>query len=172
MFKKKGYRFEWKDLGDIQVGRPSLGLKTNVAVYRLMQFSLRDALVRHCGIEEASQLFVDAGELAGSEFCKNVLNTDLGFDEFVADLQSKLKELEIGILRVEEADLENMKFMVTVSDDLDCSGLPVSGETVCDYDEGFIAGILGTYTGEKFDVKEVDCWASGGRVCRFSANSQ
>ncbi len=64
-----------------------------------------------------------------------------------------------------------MKFVLTVSEDLDCSGLPVSGETVCDYDEGFIAGILNEYTQIEFDVKEVDCWASGGRVCRFTANA-
>ena len=46
--------------------------------------------------------------------------------------------------------------------------LPVTNETVCNYDEGFIAGILEAYTGKKYDVREVDCWASGDRVCRFS----
>jgi len=51
--------------------------------------------------------------------------------------------------------------------DLDCSGLPVSGETVCDYDEGFIAGIMHTYYGREFVAREIDCWASGGRICRF-----
>jgi hypothetical protein len=43
----------------------------------------------------------------------------------------------------------------------------VCGETVCTYDEGFIAGLLGEYTGLPFVVKEVDCWCSGDRVCRF-----
>ena len=60
-------------------------------------------------------------------------------------------------------------FTLTVEEDLDCSGLPVSGETVCDYDEGFIAGVLEAYTKKAFHVKEIDCWASGGRVCRFHA---
>ncbi|RKX74953.1 MAG: hypothetical protein DRP87_15715 [Spirochaetes bacterium] len=36
-------------------------------------------------------------------------------------------------------------------------------------DEGFFSGILGEFTGETFNVKEVDCWASGDRVCRFKA---
>jgi predicted hydrocarbon binding protein len=76
--------------------------------------------------------------------------------------------MKIGILRVEKADLERMEFVLTVDEDLDCSGLPFEGETVCDYDEGFIAGVLDTYTGKKFDVKEIDCWASGGRTCRFA----
>ena len=78
----------------------------------------------------------------------------------------------IGILRIEEADLDALSFTLTVEEDLDCSGLPVSDETVCEYDEGFIAGILNTYTGKNFVVKEVDCWASGERVCRFNANAK
>ena len=60
-----------------------------------------------------------------------------------------------------------MTFTLTVAEDLDCSGLPFSDEVVCQYDEGFIAGILEAYTGKPFHAKEVDCWASGDRVCRF-----
>jgi len=58
---------------------------------------------------------------------------------------------------------------VLASNDLDCSGLPPTDETVCDYDEGFIAGILNHYTKKKFEVKEIDCWASGKQTCRFRA---
>ena len=170
MFNLETYQFQWKDIGDIQEGRPNLGLNTNVAVYRLMQFTLRNVLLQEYGVEKANEIFVSAGKLAGSEFCKNVLDTNLDFSEFVADLQEKLKTLNIGILRVEEADIEKMQFVLTVAEDLDCSGLPASGETICDYDEGFISGILETYTGKVFEVKEVDCWTSGGRVCRFSAS--
>jgi hypothetical protein len=78
-----------------------------------------------------------------------------------------LSKLKIGILRVEKADLEKLNFTLTVAEDLDCSGLPVCEETICTYDEGFISGLLSEYTGRAFDVKEVDCWCSGDRVCRF-----
>ena len=61
-----------------------------------------------------------------------------------------------------------MSFTLTVSEDLDCSGLPSTDEVVCHYDEGFIAGILNAYTGKSFTAKEIDCWASGDRVCRFA----
>jgi hypothetical protein len=74
----------------------------------------------------------------------------------------------IGILRTEKADWANQTLMLTISEDLDCSGLPVSEETVCDFDEGFLAGILAAYSGQEFDVKEINCWLSGGRVCRFA----
>jgi len=60
-----------------------------------------------------------------------------------------------------------LNFTLTVAEDLDCSGLPVFQETICTYDEGFISGLLSEYTGREFDVKEVDCWCSGDRVCRF-----
>ena len=33
--------------------------------------------------------------------------------------------------------------------------------------EGFISGLLSAHTGKEFSVKEVDCWCSGDRVCRF-----
>lgn len=47
--------------------------------------------------------------------------------------------------------------------------LPVLGETVCNYDEGFLSGILSVYTGKPYAAIEIDCWATGDRVCRFRA---
>ena len=61
---------------------------------------------------------------------------------FLTALHTRLAELKVGILRVEKADFENGELVVTVHEDLDCSGLPESGELVCRYDEGFIAGII------------------------------
>lgn len=170
MFKEKqsDHGFQWKDLGNIDEGRPNLGPTTLVAVYRLMQYTMRNVLITEYDPHTASQILVKAGWLAGSEFCRNVLDTKIEFNEFISDLQRKLKSMGIGILRVEKSDLEKMEFVLTVDEDLDCSGLPFVGETVCDYDEGFIAGIMDTYTGKEFDVKEIDCWASGERTCRFS----
>lgn len=170
--ERSEYLFKWEDLGDIAEGRPNLGPTTLLTVYRLLQFTLRDVLIKEYDVATASSIFQKAGHLAGSEFCKNVLNTELDFNDFVANLQEKLKTLNIGVLRIEKADLEKMNFVLTVAEDLDCSGLPESDEMVCDYDEGFIAGILDTYTGKRFEVKEVDCWASGGRVCRFNVSLQ
>lgn len=169
MFKEERdfNRFSWEDLGDLKLGRPNLGLSVSVSVYRLLQYTLRDVLITKLGVNTANEIFIEAGRLAGKEFCKNLLNLNLEFNEFIAQLQRVLQELKIGILRIEEMDLDNMKMLLTVAEDLDCSGLPVSDETVCEYDEGFIAGILEAYTGKNFYVKEIDCWASGDRVCRF-----
>lgn len=161
------YQFQWDDLGDIDLGRPNLGQMVPVAVYRLAQYTMREALAQRYGDETAGELLRESGWIAGREFCLNVLDPHKPFTAFVADLQSMLRSFGIGVLRVERADLDRMTFTLTVSEDLDCSGLPVSGTTVCDYDEGFIAGLLHAYTGRSFTVKEVDCWATGDRTCRF-----
>ena len=169
MFKeeREEYMFDWSMIGDIGEGRPNLGTTMDVAVYRLMQFTLRDALIKEFDTETADRIYYNAGELAGREFCKNMINKNNDFNGFVQETQELLSKLKIGILRIEKADMENMNFTMTVEEDLDCSGLPITDETICTYDEGFISGLLLEYSGKKFDVKEVDCWASGDRVCRF-----
>ena len=60
--------------------------------------------------------------------------------------------------------------MLTVAEDADCSGLPLLGETVCNYDEGFISGILSSYMGKQYEAVEINCWATGDGVCRFQAD--
>lgn len=159
--------FKWSDLGDIDQGRKNLGPMTYVSVYRLMQYTLRKVLNQELDIEKTNQIFVQAGEMAGFEFAKSLTDLTLGFDEYVAELYNKLIEFKIGILRIEKADHEKSQYILTVGDDLDCSGLAFSDETVCEYDEGFLAGIFKAYTNKSFVVQEIDCWATGGRTCRF-----
>ena len=161
------YRFTWTDLGDIDEGRPHLGPLLPVAVYRLMQYTMKEILEAEFGAEKTGRVFIEAGRRAGQEFCNNVLNSSLKPDAFLAQLQSKLRELAIAIMRLERVDLENMEIFLNVAEDLDCSGLPCTNEVVCQYDEGFIAGIFEAYTGRPYVAKEIDCWASGDRVCRF-----
>jgi uncharacterized protein len=169
---KKEFNISWKDLGDIELGRPNLGSMTPVIVYSLMEYTFKDVMSKELGMKKTAELFVKAGKLAGEQFCTNLLDISLPFDEFIAQLQEKLIELKIGILRIEATDIEKLNITVTISEDLDCSGLPVFGETVCDYDEGFLEGVLSTYTGKQLKVKEIDCWATGDRTCRFEISPQ
>ena len=164
---RKHSDFIWAALGDIKGGRGDLGEEMPVIVYRLMQYTMLDVLSKAYGVEHANVHFRNAGYLAGVEFAKHTLNLDVDFDTFVANLQKTLEEMKIGILRMEAFDSGSGRIVLTVGQDLDCSGLPITNENVCTYDEGFIAGILESYTGMKYDVQEVDCWASGDRVCRF-----
>jgi hypothetical protein len=49
----------------------------------------------------------------------------------------------------ETSDLSEFRHrvVITVAEDLDCSGIPVCSEEICTYDEGFIAGLLLAYSG-------------------------
>jgi predicted hydrocarbon binding protein len=166
----KKFNFKWSDLGDLEEGRPNLGRDTRVETYRLMQYTMRAVLESEFGDLKSRDILVKAGRLAGVEFCTNVLDRSLDVNKFIAQLHDKLLDYKIGILRVEKMEPNFIMLVITVSEDLDCSGLPVSGNTVCDYDEGFFQGIFETYTSQNFVVKEIDCWSTGERTCRFTIN--
>lgn len=162
-------KFTWDSIGDVVDGRKNLGDTMPVFVYRLLQFTIKDELAKRYGNDATVDIFRKAGELAGKEFASHLLDLELPFDEFMANLQNVLEESKIGILRVEKFDPDTGKAVLTIGEDLDCSGLPITGETVCNYDEGFLAGVLKVYTKKDYVVTEIDCWATGSRVCRFEA---
>ncbi|MFZ2960099.1 MAG: 4-vinyl reductase [Candidatus Ozemobacteraceae bacterium] len=165
--KSRRYAFSWELLGDLEKGRPNLGKNARLEVYRLMQFCFRDIIERKFGTDSTDEIFRDSGFLAGCEFYKHIIGETKDLSDFVKKLQEACRELSIGIVRIEEADLANGRIVMTVSEDLDCSGLPDINHVVCTYDEGFIAAMLESFTGKPFDVREIDCWCTGDRTCRF-----
>ena len=171
MSEKRKYVFGWDSaIGDMEKARPSLGPTTRVEVYRLFQFALRDVLERRHGTEDCDEMFREAGRLAGEHFYKQYCSHVSNLNELVQTLQKLFKDMGIGLLRLEKADLETMKFVLTVGEDLDCSGMPDTNDVICIYDEGLIKGILYAHTGKDFEVREVDCWCTGERTCRFTAD--
>ncbi len=173
MIENEPTTFTWDKLGDVSIGRTNLGSDMPVVIYRLLQFTMKETLLKTLSKDEAYKIFKDAGRMAGKSFyCELINDNTLNFKDFIAKTQQLLKDYKIGILRVESADLDNLNFTLTVSEDVDCSGLPVSGDTVCEYDEGFLEGILNEYTGKVLDVTEIDCWATGDRVCRFEVKKK
>lgn len=157
------------DLGDLDIGRERLGLEMPVKVYRMFHFALKNELIKQFGKEKAKEIFVSAGLSAGTEYALRNLDLNLEFNQFIAQLQADLKINKKGLLRMEEYDKTTGYCVLTVSEDLDCSGLPITNETSCNYDEGFLTGILRTYTKLNYVVTEIDCWSTGARVCRFEA---
>ena len=65
MIKNDDYNFKWDDIGYIALGRPNLGSQTHVAVYRLMQYTMRSVLSNELGDEAARKIFDEAGKLSG-----------------------------------------------------------------------------------------------------------
>jgi predicted hydrocarbon binding protein len=163
------YAFTWDLIGDIQLGRPNLGPTTRIEAYRLLQYAFRDVLEQRYGTKAADDIFREAGHLAGTAFYQRFLAGIRDFGEFCHTLQDALREWSMAVFRLEKADLECGSFLITMSEDLDCSGLPELDYEFCAYDEGFLAGLLEGYTGHPFAVREIDCWCTGDRTCRFTA---
>lgn len=123
-------------------GRSNLGDEVPVLVYRFLEYSLRDALVQRYGKEEQIAVFRQAGRRAGELFAEKFLRLDQPFDAFVRELQARLREFKIGVLRMEDVNEATGRMILTVSEDADCSGLPVplleSGQSLalcyCDLD--------------------------------------
>ena len=148
-------------------GRENLGEDIPVFVYRMLEFSLKLELENEFDCKTQIKIFRQAGRRAGVYFANNFLDLNQSLDDFVCQLQNKLQEFKMGVLRIESIDVESGRIILTIAEDADCSGLPILGQTVCNYDEGLIAGILSTYLKKDYEAIEVDCWATGSRVCRF-----
>jgi predicted hydrocarbon binding protein len=172
--KSRKYRFSWNETvgADMQVARPHLGPSTRIETYRLFQFTLRDVLEQHYGTETADTLFREAGVLAGKAFFERFLNGAKDISSLANKIQQSFNDLGIGIFRVEKSSSNGGHFIFTVDEDLDCSGLPDTSDVICVYDEGFIQGVLESFSGRGFDVREIDCWCTGARTCRFEAKQK
>lgn len=147
--------FSWGFIGNITEGRKNLGETMPVFMYRLLLYTMKDELNKQFGNERTIEILRNAGELAGREYAKNTLDLEVSFNDFIGQLQRSLSENKVGILRIEQFDLDTGKAILTVGEDVDCSGLPVTGETVCNYDEGFLAGILKEYTKKSTLLKKL-----------------
>lgn len=157
-------------LGDYSNERSHMGNDVPIFIYRLFQYSIKEELISKYGKDTAIELFRAGGRTAGIYFAKHLLDLSLPIGQFIANLQQKLEEYKVGILRIEKFNETTGDIILTVSEDADCSGLPIMGETVCNFDEGFISGILSLYTNKTYEAIEINCWALGDRICRFDAH--
>jgi predicted hydrocarbon binding protein len=161
------YEFNWDLIGDIEEGRPNLGSQVDLDMYRLMQFTMRDVLESRIGTEATDEVFYAAGKLAGAEFYEHHIHPVASVDEFVGKTQKTLLDKRIGVLRLEEALLDEGRVTLTIDEDLDCSGLPELDYETCVYDEGFVSALFESFTNVEWKAEEIDCWCTGARTCRF-----
>ena len=69
--------------------------------------------------EEQIALFRGAGRRAGAYFAKTYLDLNQDMDAFVGQLQRKLVEMKIGVLRIESIDDATGRIHLTVAEDAD-----------------------------------------------------
>ena len=159
--------FDFSSLGDISLGRETLGESVPVFIYRMFQYSLREVLEKNFGVEKTKELLRDAGRISGVEFCRKMLNNALRLPDFIKELQSTFEKFKIAKMEPESMAEDFSEAVFVMAEDIDCSGMPVTGKVVCNFDEGFLEGIFNEYTGLTFEAREVDCWSNGGTICRF-----
>ena len=164
--KDSGFVQQEKLIDKLQRGRINMGDVIPVGIYRLFESSMKEALDKLLGEDTCVEAFREAGRIAGGKLYQEYLREASSTVELLTMLKSLFLELKLGIVRIESVQKDE-EIILTISEDLDCSGLPVVGETVCHYDEGFLEGILQAHSNRNYEAIEVDCWAKGDRVCRF-----
>lgn len=134
--------------------RPTLGNEMSVVPWRLLRIVACKNLLPGIG---DSMMY-----RAGKEIGKNL---DISTAEEFVELVSSLK---IGIVEVAEKG-EN-KIVIDVKECISCSGIEPTGEPMCFFEGGLIAGGLEKVLGKRVDVKETKCIGGfGDPACRFEA---
>ena len=106
---------------------------------------------------------------AGNDLFLRKIGFDIGY-HILADLIQD--DIEDGIAGIWErfglGDVtEFSKSRLVVENCYYCNGLPFSGFTYCKQDEGIIEGIFLKKLGERYSVREVNCWGTGSDKCVF-----
>jgi uncharacterized protein len=154
-------------VGDLKKGRPTLGNLMRVSVYRLLVYSMKAVMAEDLGKQKTNELFYSAGMLAGQIIFRGILKDERKDFNLFEEIKDLLFKCGIGIFEVKQYDEQTKTFLFVVKEDVDCSGMPIDGETKCAFDEGLISGILTDYFKLEFETKEVGCWATGEKSCIF-----
>jgi len=107
---------------------------------------------------------------AGNELFLKKIGFDIGY-HILANLIED-EDLKNGIAKLwDKFDLgEITEFgngKIVVENCYFCGGLPYSGYTYCKQDEGILEGIMLRKHGDRFLIKEVECWGTGKERCTF-----
>lgn len=169
MESDKKYRLDWSLIGDIEMGRPTLGHMVSVEVVRMLMLTVKSVIEDSNGSAFAEKVYREAGYQTGQGFFRQYFQTESSSEVFVEQLKKILFKLGIGILNIEYITEACNEIVMTLSEDVECSGMSNHSFEMCHYTEGVISGLLEAHSGSKYLVKEVDCWCTGDRTCRFKA---
>lgn len=165
----KKYAFDWALIGDIEMGRPTLGQMVSVEAVRLMLLSLKGVLEAYKDTQFAEDIFRQSGRQSGLAFYHRHFDESLEPEQFISKLQRILQSMGIGLINIEYAVDNGAQIVITLDEDLECSGLPITNSEMCHYTSGVISGLLEGYYQQPYRIEELDCWCSGDRTCRFKA---
>jgi predicted hydrocarbon binding protein len=139
-------------LSALHVARPSLGQDADVGLYRLLRLAAFDPRAGAEGVVAART----AGETIGRSLGLGAL------DELTAFCRS----LKLGIVDAFMVDAETVR--VAVRECIACAGAHPSGQAVCHFEGGLVAGAVAAIFKRQARVREIACLGGcGDEACQF-----
>jgi predicted hydrocarbon binding protein len=139
-------------LSALRVMRPSLGADAGVGLYRLLRLAAFDTM---SGAEA-----VAAARAAGEK-----IGRSLGIGT-LDELLALCRSLKLGVVEVSAADESSVHIMVREC--VACAGAHESGQVMCHFEGGLLAGAVASIAKRPVRVRETACQGGcGDDACRF-----
>ena len=158
--------FNISSIGDVSK-RVGLGNTVGLEMFRILRTAMVGLISFRMGEKEGGEAVYMAGKAVGGEIGRAFLGEIKDLNEFVTKVKDILSDLKVGILKVVSADTAKGKFVITVDECASCSGTPVTGQPICNFEGGIIAGLLKFFLKKEVKVVETKCWALGDKTCEF-----
>ena len=132
--------------------RPSLGAEAGVGLYRLLRLAAFDTMAGAEAIAAAR----GAGEKIGRSLGLRKLD----------DLAALCRSLKLGIVDV--SIVTETCLRIALRECAACAGAQESGDAVCHFEGGLLAGAVGVIFGRSVRFRETTCQGGhGDDACRF-----
>lgn len=163
--------FKISAIGDTSK-RVSLGGAVGVEMFRILRTSMVDLISINLGKDASEKAIYLSGKAVGGEIGNVYLKGITELEDLVTKVTNILRDLKVGLFKVVSADPENGRFVVDVDECVSCSGTPVTGEAICYFEGGIIAGIFKYFLKKEAKAVETKCWAKGDNTCEFVVTIQ
>ncbi len=90
-----------------------------------------------------------------------------GLEEALEYIKEKFMDTKLGVIEKAEAK-DDDSVEIVMKESATAAGYSVD-EKLCYFQAGFMAGVLRAATGDRWEVREVECVAEGHDACRFIA---
>ncbi len=169
--RKKIYRCTATYIGKTSAGKYELTeqIKEDICINVGDPFNFMRSLFRTMryiteamGIDAKPALRLTGREI-GKELAKQIKAT--APKDLLKELANFWETHRMGHLVLTRAELP---YEIVIENCYECGGMPDVGTTLCSLDEGLISAILDEKLGVKSTVKELECWGTGYRHCRFT----
>lgn len=135
-------------------------------VFNMLAYSFVFTLNQHMGHRLALSIARESGLLAGEKYTYNYLDLQDSPNDFLERLRSIRGKTGLAGWKIEKYDTVTGDIAVTIQPPNGCPGRSKSVQSLqCGYMEGFILGILESYTNCKYSVK-AECGNCGNKGTR------